>query len=95
VKGYGEALRGKLSPDNIKVNVICSGFIRSRITDQNDFPMPGFMEAEKAAKIIVKGLEKNKPIIAFPWFMRFGVWFLSVLPANVAECITSLLPKKS
>ncbi len=95
VKGYGEALRGKLSPDGIKVNVICPGFVRSRITDQNDFPMPGFMEADKAAKIIVNGLEKNKPVIAFPWFMRFGVWFLSTLPAFIAEWITCLLPKKS
>lgn len=95
VKGYGEALRGKLSTDNIKVNVICPGFVRSRITDQNDFPMPGFMETDKAAKIIANGLSQNKPIIAFPWFMRFGVWFLSILPAFIAEWISNLLPKKS
>jgi short-subunit dehydrogenase len=94
VKGYGEALRGKLSLDDIKVNVICPGFVRSRITDQNDFPMPGFMEADKAAKIIVNRLSKNKAIIAFPWFMRFGAWFLSILPAFIAEWITDLLPQK-
>jgi len=94
VKGYGKALRGKLSSDGIKVNVICPGFVRSRITDQNDFPMPGFMEADKAARIIANGLSKNKPIIAFPWFMRLGVWFLSILPAIMAEWVIDLLPKK-
>ena len=95
VKGYGEALRGKLSSDGVKVNVICPGFVRSRITDQNDFPMPGFMEADKAAKIIANGLSKNKSIIAFPWFMRFGVWFLSILPAFIAEWISNKLSEKN
>ena len=59
VKAYGEGLRGQLAPGGIDVTVICPGFIRSRITDANKFPMPFFMEAPKAAIIIKKGLAKN------------------------------------
>ena len=47
VKAYGEALRVYLAPRNIQVSVICPGFVKSRITDQNTCPMPFFMPAEK------------------------------------------------
>jgi len=95
VKAYGEALRGKHAKDNVKINVICPGFVRSRITDQNDFPMPGFMEGKDAACIIAKGLERDKPVIAFPWLMVLGVWLLSILPARLFQWISQKLPSKS
>ena len=44
VKLYGEGLRGSLAPHGVKVNVICPGFVDSRLTLLNDFPMPFFME---------------------------------------------------
>ncbi len=95
VKAWGEALRINLKPQKINVSVICPGFVRSRITDKNTCPMPFFMEADKAAKIIAHGLEKNKAIIAFPWPMRFMVWFLSILPNCVSEFIYEKLPQKA
>ena len=72
VKAYGEALRLQLLEHNIQVNTICPGFIRSRITDKNTCPMPFFMEAEPAASLIAKRIEKNIGLIAFPWQMRFA-----------------------
>ena len=92
VKAWGEALRMSLKPYNINVNVICPGFIRSRITDQNTCPMPFFMEADKAAEIIASRVEKNVGLIAFPWPMRFVAWLGSVLPNRVSEFIYSRLP---
>lgn len=94
VKTYGLALRGMLAPEGIAVNVVCPGFVRSRITDGNTCPMPFFLEADKAAGTIISRVEKNIPVIAFPWPMRFGTWFLSVLPARVNEWINRLLPEK-
>jgi short-subunit dehydrogenase len=94
VKSYGEALRGKYADTNIMVNVICPGFVRSRLTDQNKFKMPGFMDADKAAEIIAYGLQKNKGVIAFPWFMVFAVWFLSILPSALRLKIMQALPDK-
>jgi short-subunit dehydrogenase len=75
--------------------VICPGFVRSRITDKNTCPMPFFMEAEPAAKIIVKGVLKNSPIIAFPLPMRLAAWVVSILPERLGELIFRALPKKS
>ena len=94
VKAYGEALRGSLKAYNIDVNVICPGFVKSRITDKNTCPMPFFMSAEKAAEIIVTRLEKNVGLIAFPWPMRLATWALSILPNRLTDWIYAALPHK-
>lgn len=94
VKAWGEALRLSLKPLKINVSVICPGFVHSRITDQNTCPMPFFMEADKAAEIIAKRIEKNVGLIAFPWLMRLAAWLGSVLPNRLSEFIYSKLPYK-
>ena len=80
LKTWGLALRGRLKKDGIKVSVVAPGFVRSRITDRNTCPMPFFMEADKAARIILRRVERNVALIAFPWPMRFAVWLASLLP---------------
>lgn len=95
VKAWGEAMRLKLKKERINVNVVCPGFVRSRITDQNTCPMPFFMEADKAAEIIAKGIEKNKGIIAFPWQLRFATWLVSILPNWLSDKIYGRLPDKA
>ena len=94
VKAYGEALRGDLKKQGIKVCVVCPGFVRSRITDKNTCPMPFFMSAESAAEIIVARLEDNVGLIAFPWPMRLATWFLSILPNRLTDWIYAILPHK-
>ena len=94
IKAYGEALRGSLRGDGIEVNIICPGFVKSRITDKNTCPMPFFMPAEKAAKIIANQIDKNIGLIAFPWPMRLATWGLSILPNRLSDFIYRLLPHK-
>ena len=94
VKAYGEALRLHLLEHNIQVNTICPGFIRSRITDKNTCPMPFFMEAEPAAELIAKRIQKNVGLIVFPWPMRLAVWALSILPNRISDFIYKRLPHK-
>ena len=95
VKNWGLSLRGMLAREGIKVNVICPGFVRSRITDRNTCPMPFFMEADKAARTIVGRVERNVGLIAFPWPMRFATWLLSAMPWRLAEFVSGVLPEKN
>jgi NAD(P)-dependent dehydrogenase (short-subunit alcohol dehydrogenase family) len=95
MKSWGLSLRGMLKGEGIWVNVLCPGFIRSRITDRNTCPMPFFMEADKAVKIILDRVDRNIGLIAFPWPMRFGVWLLSFLPWRISEFISGILPEKT
>lgn len=94
VRFYGEALRGALSATGVKVNVIMPGFVKSRITDANDFPMPFLMEADKAALIIARGLAKNQGRIAFPLPTYLGAWFISILPDSIAQKLLGKFPAK-
>ena len=94
VKAYGEAMRIRLAKENIQLNVICPGFVRSRITDKNTCPMPFFMEAENAAAIIAAGIEKNIGLITFPWPMRLAAWLGAILPNCISNFIYGKLPYK-
>jgi short-subunit dehydrogenase len=95
VRAFGEALRGSLKPNGIEVSVICPGFIRTPMTDNNAFPMPLIMSAEKAADIIIKGLERNKPRIAFPLALYLPLLLLSFLPLRLTDPFFAALPKKT
>jgi len=92
---YGEALRGSLKENGILVNVVCPGFVASRMTDVNDFPMPFLMSAEKAANIIKEGLLRNKGRICFPWPLHYMAWLIGILPDPFAQWLQSKMPAKS
>lgn len=94
IRAWGEALRGWLAPEGIEVNVVCPGFVASRITEKNKFPMPFFMQADKAAKIIAKGLSKNKGRITFPFPLAFASWLTGAMPSFIADVVLTRLPKK-
>jgi short-subunit dehydrogenase len=94
VRFYGEALRGSLRNTGIEVNVICPGFVKSRMTDANDFHMPMIMSASNAAQIIAKGLEKNKGRISFPFLPHCIAWFVGILPDALAQKILAKAPAK-
>lgn len=94
LKTWGLSLRGFLKKENIRVSVICPGFIRSRLTDKNTCPMPFFMEADKAAKVILRRADRDIGLIAFPWPMRLATWALSILPNRLNEFINRFVPDK-
>ena len=49
VNTYMEGLRIQLRSRGIAVTTICPGFIKTPMTDVNEFKMPGLMTAEQAA----------------------------------------------
>lgn len=94
VKSWGEALRGALARDGIEVSVICPGFVESRMTADNAFPMPFLMTADKAAGIIRRGLARDRGRIAFPFPMYFMVWLVGAMPAVLGDRLMRALPEK-
>ncbi len=95
VRVYGEALRGALRKTGVCVNVICPGFVQSRMTAVNQFPMPHMIGADKAAIIIGRGLRKNRGRIAFPVFPAFMAWVFMVVFDCVSHKLLSYMPSKS
>ena len=67
VINLAETLRNDLAARGIKVSVINPGYVATPMTSVNKFPMPYMISAEDAARRIIRGLEKGKFEIAFPW----------------------------
>ncbi len=94
VRMYGEGLRGALGSHGVRVNVICPGFIRTPMTDDNGFAMPFMMDVDKAARIIAAGLARNRARIAFPWQTYMLAGLIGLLPAGLSEKLVRGLPGK-
>ena len=95
VKIWGEALRGELHARGIEVTVICPGYVRTRMTEDNKFRMPLIMDAERAAGIVRRGLARNKARIAFPWRLHFMVQLIAALPPGWIDPLFRRLPRKA
>lgn len=94
VRVWGEGLRGELARDNIRVSVICPGFVVTRMTDVNTFPMPFLMKADKAAAIMARGLAANRGRISFPWQMAALSWLAAALPDRLMDWVARRMPAK-
>lgn len=94
VRVYGESLGASLKGTGISVHVICPGFVVSRMTAVNDFPMPFLMSADRAAKIIVRSIRRGKSRIAFPLLPYAFVRVLEVLPSGLLSLVQSAAPGK-
>ena len=94
VRTYGEALRGSLHKSGVGVSVICPGFVKSRMTDANDYDMPFLMPTRRAVRIIARNLARNKGRIAFPWQTAWLAWIFMALPDGLAQPLLRRLPEK-
>jgi short-subunit dehydrogenase len=94
VRVWGEGLRIDLASAGVEVSVICPGFVETRMTQVNDFHMPLLMPAERAARIIVRGLQRNRARIAFPWRMYAAVRLLAAMPAALVDPVLRRAPRK-
>jgi short-subunit dehydrogenase len=83
INHLAENLKLDLADTAIKVQLVSPGFVRTRLTDKNEFPMPFLISADQAADCIAKGLRKNRFEIVFPWQMAFIFKFLGLLPQRL------------
>jgi short-subunit dehydrogenase len=75
-----ESLYLDLAPKGIGVYAINPGFVRTRLTDQNDFAMPALMEVDDAAAAMIRGFERGEFEIHFPKRFSMLVKLLRHLP---------------
>jgi len=81
---FAESLHFEMKRKNIRVSLISPGFIKTPMTDQNDFSMPMIKSAEFAAEQIFIGLtKKNGFEIHFPKTFTYIMKFLRILPSSI------------
>jgi short-subunit dehydrogenase len=81
---FAESLNFDMLKKNVRVSLISPGFIKTPMTDQNDFPMPMIKSPEFASNEIYKGLTIKKTFeIHFPKAFTYFLKFLQILPSSI------------
>jgi short-subunit dehydrogenase len=91
---WGDAMRGRLKPRGVAVSIICPGFVRTPMTDINQYSMPMLMEVDKAASLVRRRLARGDALIAFPWPMYLLVRLMAALPRPLGDYIYGRMPEK-
>ena len=75
-----ESLYFDLTPKNIKIQIMCPGFVDTEATAVNDFDMPDLLTAETAADHIISGMKSGLFSYDFPKSFTRKLKFLKFLP---------------
>ena len=84
LRSFAQSIRYDLAKYNIVVKLCSPGFVNTKAVKVNDFKMPGLIEPNVAAKIILKNINSKKFEITFPWLFSALMKFLTYLPDNLS-----------
>ena len=82
-----ESLRFHLEREKIDVTIVNPGFVRTPLTDQNDFHMPFLIDADRAATTICNQLERGKRKISFPIPFNWTLEAMRIIPDSLYQFI--------
>ena len=88
-----ESLQPELAAFGVRLQLVTPGFVRTPLTDNNEFPMPFLMEVEDAAAQMIKGLASNRFEVTFPRRFTWILKFLRILPYSMYLGLTRKLLK--
>lgn len=76
VMSLAECLHSDLRKTGVQVQLLSPGFVRTRLTEKNDFKMPQIMEPDEAARIMFEHMNSDNFSRAFPnpfsWVFKIG-----------------------
>jgi len=77
------SLRLDLKQENIGVTLVHPGFIKTPLTDKNQFNMPFILSASDAAKRIATAIDSRKHYLNFPKRLTWFLKVFSILPVSL------------
>jgi short-subunit dehydrogenase len=89
VLAYGLSLRSLLKPYGVGVSVICPGYVATPMTLRECGPKLFSLKPERAAELIVAGLARNRPVIAFPRMFALATRVHGLLPDAMRQWVSS------
>ncbi len=92
---FGESIYFDFKKFGIRVSMVSPGFIKTPLTDKNEFPMPFLKTPDYAAEKIFNGLVKSKSFeIHFPKGLTLTLKFLRILPYSLYLFLVDKLVKR-
>jgi short-subunit dehydrogenase len=84
---FANCLRLDLRSHDIDVTLVHPGFIKTPLTDKNDFPMPFMLTANEAAIRIYQGVNARKNYLHFPKRLSLLLKLFRLLPSAVWQSL--------
>jgi len=84
---FANCLRLDLLSHDIDVTLVHPGFIKTPLTDKNDFPMPFMLTASEAAARIYRGVKTRKNYLHFPKRLSLLLKLFRLLPSSVWQSL--------
>ncbi|WP_297432604.1 SDR family NAD(P)-dependent oxidoreductase [Sulfurimonas sp.] len=91
LNAYAEGVRYKYSPHGIKVITILPGFIKSELTDKNEFAMPFLLSTKEGVSRMKQAIDKGKEFYAFPLRFYLIIRLFNLLPSFLSQRIVNYL----
>lgn len=92
---YLESLRVELANQNLHVVTIAPGYIRTPMTDVNQYPMPFLMDVDLAAAKFAKAIANKKRFVVIPWPMAVVARLMRFIPPAIWDWMMKNAPHKS
>lgn len=80
LRSLAETMRFDLRGTGVDVRLVNPGFIKTRLTQKNDFHMPMLMTPEKAARRVIKAMERRRFRTDFPAPFSWAIRVFGILP---------------
>ncbi|KJG08024.1 short-chain dehydrogenase [Photobacterium angustum] len=90
-----QALAVDLAFLNMKITLVNPGFVKTPLTDKNDFTMPMLVSPEYASKKIRSGIAAGKKEISFPATFTLFLKSIALLPITLRLAVIKLMTGKS
>jgi short-subunit dehydrogenase len=90
-----ESLRIDLDRLGVNVQVVNPGFVRTELTERNDFPMPFMINAPDAARRIADAIEKEKAEAVFPLPYRIGMKLVRFAPVRPYTAVSRWFARRA
>jgi short-subunit dehydrogenase len=91
---YLESLRVEMRPRGVDVVTICPGFIATELTAKNPYRMPFLLEADDAARLVARAIERRKRFYVLPWPMALVGRVLKMLPRPIFDRVVQNRKRK-
>jgi NADP-dependent 3-hydroxy acid dehydrogenase YdfG len=85
VESFASTWRAHLKPFGVGVSLVAPGFVKTPMTDKNDFYMPLMYSIKEASEIMVQGISRDYALITFPTSLYTAAWMIDVFPINLVS----------
>lgn len=85
VHSYGHGLRRLLKAHGVRVTVVSPGFVDTPMSRSLPYPRPFLVDADRAAEIVARGIDRNRADIIFPWPLRLALALDAFLPTALTD----------